>query len=162
MNYFLNKGLTTEQASGIIGNLIAESNLDPAAINKAEKKKGYKGYGRGIAQWSNARVDQFRNIMGKDVENASLTEQLDFVWYELNRRKALLSKLKNSKTVQESADLILRGYENGSESALVTPEQMQKTYSRAYAKLNLGPYDFYKMLNKRVQYSNNALKHYSK
>jgi hypothetical protein len=62
--------------------------------------------------------------MGKDVENASLTEQLDFVWYELNRRKALLSKLKNSKTVQESADLILRGYENGSESALVTPEQM--------------------------------------
>jgi hypothetical protein len=49
MNYFLNKGLTTEQASGIIGNLIAESNLDPAAINKAEKKKGYKGYGRGIA-----------------------------------------------------------------------------------------------------------------
>lgn len=161
MNYFLNKGLTPEQSAGIIGNLIAESNLNPAAINQAEKKKGYKGYGRGIAQWSNERVNQFKQIIGKDIEKASLEEQLNFVWYELNRRKPLFNQLKNAKSVKESTDLILRGYENGSETAIVTPEQMQRTYERAYKKLGFKPYNFYSMLEDRITRSNKALKYYT-
>jgi hypothetical protein len=56
MNFFINKGLSAEQAAGFAGNFLSESELSPTAINRAEKKKGYKGYGRGIAQWSNSRV----------------------------------------------------------------------------------------------------------
>lgn len=160
LDYFVSKGLSMEQSAGIVGNLLAESNLDPKAINKAEKKKGYKGYGRGIAQWSNERVANFKNVTGKEIERASLTEQLDFVWHELQERKILMSKLKNAKSTRESADLILRGYENGNINGLVTPEQMYRTYSRAYQKLDLGPYSFEKMLSGRVSKADEALKHY--
>lgn len=160
MNFFINKGLTPEQASGFAGNFLSESDLNPAAINQAEKRKGYKGYGRGIAQWSNERVQQFRDYIGKNVEDASLDEQLNFVWHELEQRPELMRQLSSAKTAEEAADLIYRGYENGGTSALATPQQLTEIYGRAWSKLGYRPYDYSKEVSVRQKKALQVLNKY--
>lgn len=161
MNYFINKGLTAEQASGFVGNFLTESNLNTSAINQAEKKKGYRGYGRGIAQWSNERVKKFEEFSGKKIEDASLNEQLDFVWHELNQRPELLRQLKSARTSDESADLVHRGYENGSATSLATPEQLTETYSKAWKRLGYREYNYQESLRKRQNKARQALNIYN-
>ncbi len=82
-DYFLARGLTPVQAAGIVGNLMQESNCDPAAVQPG-------GPGRGIAQWSvGGRWDHdagdnataYASSHGASVW--SLTLQLDFIWFEL-------------------------------------------------------------------------------
>tara|TARA_B110000503_G_scaffold104241_1_gene155521 strand:- start:123 stop:3371 length:3249 start_codon:yes stop_codon:yes gene_type:complete len=60
-NYFAGLGYSPQQASGIVGNLMAESgrSLDPAAFNSAGGGKGAFG----IAQW---RADRQSNLLGWD------------------------------------------------------------------------------------------------
>lgn len=160
MNFFISKGLTPEQASGFAGNFLAESDLNTAAINQAEKKKGYKGYGRGIAQWSNERVQQFKEFIGKNIEDASLEEQLEFVWYEVQQRPELLSQLSKAITSEEAADLVYRGYENGSTARLATPEQLMKSYGNAWSDLNYRVYNFDNELLSRQNKAKQALTNY--
>src|ERR1700677_516699 len=45
-DYFVSKGLTDDQAAGIVGNLDQESGMDPSIAQYGG------GPGRGIAQWS--------------------------------------------------------------------------------------------------------------
>lgn len=160
MNFFINKGLTPIQASGFAGNFLAESELNPKAFNQDEKKKGYRGYGRGIAQWSNERVQQFKEFIGKDIEDASLEEQLEFVWHEVQQRPKLLSQLSKAITSEEAADLVYRGYENGSTAELSTPEQLSKIYGDAWKKLNYRAYNFNDELVYRQNKANQALINY--
>lgn len=160
MNFFINKGLTPEQASGFAGNFLAESDLNAAAINQAEKKKGYKGYGRGIAQWSNERIQQFKEFIGKNIEDASLEEQLEFVWYEVQQRPELLSQLSKAITSEEAADLVYRGYENGSTAGLATPEQLIRSYGNAWGDLNYRVYNFDNELLSRQNKAKQALTNY--
>ena len=149
MQYFIDKGFAAHQAAGFVGNFLAESELNPNAINQSEKKKGYKGYGRGIAQWSNERVKEFENYIGKRIEDSSLKEQLDFVWYEVQQRPELLKQLLQAKNAREATDIIYRGYENGSATGLATPEQLTKSYGDSWKHLGLQPYNFDSELSKR-------------
>jgi len=92
-------GWTKEQAAGIVGNLQEESgkNLDTKAVGDGRKAKG-------IAQWHPDRQAKFQEIMGKQVMDATLEEQLKFVDWELkNSHKVAGDKLKNaiSFTVDE-------------------------------------------------------------
>lgn len=160
MNYFINKGLTPEQASGFVGNFLSESELNTSAVNQDERKKGYKGYGRGIAQWSNERVQQFKDYTGKNVEDASLNEQLDFVWYELQSRPELMKQLQLASTSDEATDLVYRGYENGSSAGLATPEQLTQSYGKAWRKLGYREYNFQKDLQNRQKRAKQALINY--
>ena len=158
-NYFANKGLSKVQITGIIGNLLSESGLNPQAVNDAERKAGLKGYGRGIAQWSNERVTAFTQHMGKSPENASLEEQLDYVWHEMQQRPALLQALQSAKTSTEAVDAVYRGYENGSANALTSVDQMTKTYSKAWKRLSgYKGYNFQHELSKRTKQAEQALK----
>jgi Phage tail lysozyme len=82
--FFVSKGLTEDQAAGIVGNLIQESNVNPSISQYGG------GPGRGIAQWSaGGRWDSdYRdNVVwyaaSKGMSRYSLTLQLDFIWYEL-------------------------------------------------------------------------------
>ena len=161
MNYFVNKGLTAEQASGFVGNFLIESNLNTSAEKQDEKKKGYKGYGRGIAQWSNERIKKFEKFSGKKIEDASLVEQLDFVWHELNQRPELLRQLRSAKTSDESANLIYRGYENGSNTSLATPEQLTEIYSKSWKKLGYREYNYQENLRLRQNKAKQALNIYN-
>lgn len=153
--------------AGILGTIKGESNWNHQAINQAEKAKGYRGYGRGIAQWSNERVDNFAKHMGKSIEDSSLQEQLQYLSHEMSQRSALTQELKridsSNMSDQEKAratvDVMIRGFLNGGSNSLASVDQMNQTYKRAWAKLpNYGTYDYTtSSLNKRDRYAQNYL-----
>lgn len=150
INFFKNKNLNNIQISGIVGNLMSESSLNTSAINKEEKNANIAAYGRGIAQWSNDRVNNFKKMMGISPEKANLQQQLDFTWYEMQNRPALMKTLQNATTVKQAADAIYRGFENGSANALTTPEKMNQIYSKAWKNRGYRKYDFNTELNSRT------------
>ena len=167
-NYFSKHFKSKGIVAGIMGAMHGESRLNPTAINEAEKKKGYSGYGRGIFQWSNSRVDAFRKKYNAEIEDSPLETQLDFAWSEFNSRPALMRRLREIETdgvmteqekARQTVDAIVRGYLNGSANALATVDQMNKTYKKAWSKLEgYGDYDYEtSSLNKRNKYAQGYL-----
>ena len=113
MDYFVSKGWTKEQAAGIVGNLQTESGKD--LNTKAEGDlhlKARGGSSQGIAQWREGRLAKFKEVVGKDVKDASLEEQLSFVDWELkNTEKRAGDRLKEATTADEAAALTDQFYE---------------------------------------------------
>ena len=98
--FFVTKGLTKDQAAGIVGNLTQESSVDPTAVEYGG------GPGRGIAQWSvGGRWDTSRNdnvvwyAGDHKLDRWALTTQLDFIWYELTTDGYGYSALKAATSV---------------------------------------------------------------
>lgn len=109
MKFFMGYGWTKVQAAGIVGNLMQESSLNPAAENAT----GHFG----LAQWDKKRQADFKDwSMGKDIHNSSELDQLRFVQYELTQGKdagarkagALIKAVNNTK---ESTQLMDKYYE---------------------------------------------------
>ncbi len=118
--------------AGLMGNLQAESRLNPKNLqNSCEKKLGmnddtythavdvgsYKNFandscGYGIAQWtSSGRKAALLNYK-KDRSIGDITMQLEFLWYELNNSyKNVLKVLKSAKSVAEASDYVLTKFE---------------------------------------------------
>jgi hypothetical protein len=105
MAFYMQKGYTKEQAAGIVGNLIGESNLNTGAV-------GDSGTAEGIAQWRGERLNRLKRFAasrGKDYKD--FETQLDFVDLELqNNEKAAYQALKSAKTVDEATAAFI-GYE---------------------------------------------------
>lgn len=106
MAFYVGRGYTKEQAAGIVGNLIAESKLDPNV------KPGDNGTAFGIAQWRGERVTRLKRFAaasGKDWQD--FETQLAFVDMELqNHETATYRALKGAKTVDEATAAFI-GYE---------------------------------------------------
>lgn len=115
-NFFVGKGLSAAQTSGLVGNFIVESGADP--INPAAKQHG-GGPGRGIAQWEGSRrtqLESYANSRGLAWSNLGL--QLDFVWKELTGTESnALSKLKATSTPATAAVAVRKYYERPSAHA---------------------------------------------
>lgn len=158
MDFFISKGFSEEAAAGFVGNFMAESNLNPEAYNKEEKAKGL-AYGRGLPQWSNERAKQAEKFLGKPIIQASLNEQLEYIYHELQSRPELLRRLKTAN-IYDSTDFVYRGYENGSSNALTSKEKMQETYSKSWRKLGLREYNFNQELQHRQNQAIKALNIY--
>lgn len=98
MSYFMEQGFTKEQAAGIVGNLIAESNLMPSGA------VGDKGTAFGIAQWRGerlTRLKRFAAAQGKSWEDYGV--QLAWVVQELKtHEKHAYQALMNASTVDEA------------------------------------------------------------
>lgn len=103
--YFVQKGLTDKQSSGIIGNLQAESGMNP------KQNQGGGGPGRGIAQWEvGGRWDVLLSFAKKEGRDPfSLELQLNFVWHELTERgyKAVLGNLKRTTDIADAMNQFL-------------------------------------------------------
>lgn len=95
--FFTGKGYTPEQAAGIVGNLVHESDLDPTASHD-------RGTGLGVAGHRLKRLEglkKFAADRGKPVDDT--TTQLEFIDHELNTtERATLAKLKAAKTPEEA------------------------------------------------------------
>ena len=96
MDFFTSRGFTKESAAGIVGNLLAESGLNP----KSEQYGG--GPGRGIAQWT---VDQrwqtfLKFAKNRELDPQSLDAQLRFVVHEMP--SAMGSKAESIKTMTDA------------------------------------------------------------
>lgn len=103
VQYFLNKGLTLNQAKGIYGNLMGESSGNLRAISK----DGFNSYG--LAQWTGSRKTA---LLSKYGPNPTLQNQLDFIWEELNTtEKSAFNALKKTNTVEEATRVFMTKYE---------------------------------------------------
>lgn len=137
MKFLTGKGLSAEQAAGMVGCFYAESNCNPKAFNAQEKAGRFKGssangagYGAGIAQWSKGRKQSLKNLMSRtdSIENWDLNTQLDAVWKEitLGEKSRFLAVLKGKHSVWDATDVALRGYENGGNGELASEAQINK------------------------------------
>lgn len=103
--YFLGQGWTQAQAAGIVASLVAESNLNPAAV-------GDGGAAYGIAQWHPDRQANFATVIGKDIRGSSLEEQLAFVHAELTgTEKAAGDALRACSSAREAGACVSARYE---------------------------------------------------
>jgi tail lysozyme len=115
LNYFMGKGLTREQAAGIVGNLMQESRINP------NDTTGDGGRSHGIAQWNGQRLSnlkQFAASQGKPWNDLGV--QLDFMWHEMTGPKGVmggsnesraLAALKSARTPAEAAVRFEQAYE---------------------------------------------------
>jgi len=105
IKFFEGKGYSREQASGIVANLMAESNLNPKAV-------GDNGQAVGVGQWHPVRQADFKKAFGIDLKDATLAQQLAFVDWELrNTERTAMEKLQAAKTPQQAGDAVSRYYE---------------------------------------------------
>lgn len=116
-NYLIeNHGLSNEQASGFLGNLYAESSLNPSIINPTSGAFG-------LAQWLGSRKKsllKFAKDNGKDVNDPFL--QLDFAVRELNTAH------KNSHLDYNSPKSATVGYLNKFEKP--SEEEKRKSFAK--------------------------------
>jgi hypothetical protein len=124
-NFLKNKGFTNEQASGIIGNLIQESNgLDPYAI-------GDSGTSIGLAQWHLERKTavlkkcpgtSHRSVIPSVIQEV-IRCQLEFLVDELNKNPLYkLDLLKKQTTVNGATIIFQDNFERCSDCR--TPERL--------------------------------------
>lgn len=104
-------GFPPAVVAGFLGNFQHESNLGQ------NKGSGDGGTAHGLAQWRNERVSNFKRVIGKHPNDASLDEQVKFVAWEMQnpaqagmtvaQRDAILA----AKTPEQAAALIDKYYE---------------------------------------------------
>lgn len=107
-NYFVQKGLSTTQSAGILGNLMQESHVSPSSTQ-------LNGPGRGIAQWSEpGRWDTLLKFASNRSEDPlALSTQLDFMWAELNSSNyaSVLAAVRNTVSLSDATTVFEQGYE---------------------------------------------------
>jgi hypothetical protein len=122
-NYLVGKGLTAEQAAGVLGNFQQESGFDPAIIQggaiAGPNYTPVNSVGFGIAQWTftarQAPLVSLAKSTSRSVIDLSL--QLDFLWQELNSTHAhALTTLKAESTPERAAYVFHRDFEGSADS----------------------------------------------
>ena len=131
--FFTQKGLNEYGVAGLMGNLQAESGLNPTNLqNSYEKKLGYTdslyteavdngsytnfakdSAGYGLAQWTYWTRKQALLEYAKESGSSigDLQMQMEFLWKELQGKKAVLNTLKNATSVKEASDVVLTKFE---------------------------------------------------
>ncbi len=127
-NFLISKGLTPNQAAGIMGNMEAEAGFNPKLVEYAysdpphesddvppnRNSAGQPGYG--LVQWTSpGRKDGLRKRATEQNKKASdLGLQLDYFYYELfesDGYKKTGDKIKASDSLENAAEVMLKEYE---------------------------------------------------
>ena len=110
MAFLISKGWPKVHAAGIVGNLMVESGENLATNLEGDKHKPTASYG--LAQWRESRIDKFQELYGKPLRGSSLTEQLEYINWELhNPYKKVGDKLSKTTTPEDAAEVIQAKYE---------------------------------------------------
>lgn len=156
-NYFIVKGMSPAGVAGLMGNLYAESGLNPQNLqNTYEKRLGFTdaeytaavdsgaytnfvrdSAGYGLAQWTywsrkEAMLNYAKNV-GESI--GDLMMQLDFMYQELKGYAAVFQVLRTARTVKEASDIVLTKYER--------PADMSNTVKTKRASFGQAYYDYY-------------------
>jgi N-acetylmuramoyl-L-alanine amidase CwlA len=151
---FINEGFTREGAAGLMGNLYAESMLNPKNLqNTFEKKLGYtdetytkavdstayKNFvndkaGYGLAQWTYHTRKQallnFARSQNKSI--GDLDMQLDFLMKELKESFSNVYKsLKTVASVREASNIVLLQFEKPADQSN-TVKNLRSSYAQKY------------------------------
>lgn len=162
-DFLIGKGLNAYAVAGIMGNLQAESALNPQNLqNTHEKKLGYTdntytqavdngtytnfvkdSAGYGLAQWTywsrKQALLQYAQSAKKSI--GDLAMQLEFLWKELQGYTSVMKTLKSATSVRQASDAILTGYEkpaNQGESVKTKRAGYGQTFYDKYASTNTG------------------------
>jgi surface antigen len=152
-NFFAGKGLTPNGIAGLMGNLYAESGLNPANLqNTYEKKLGktdaqytaevdagtytnfvHDSAGYGLAQWTYwSRKEKLLNfVKTRKTSVGDLEAQLCFLWEELAGYSGVLSKLKSAKDIRTASDAVLVSYERPADQS-ESAKQRRAGYGQTY------------------------------
>jgi lysophospholipase L1-like esterase/peptidoglycan hydrolase-like protein with peptidoglycan-binding domain len=124
MTFLKNKGLSTSQAAGIVGNLQVESEFNPNAV-------GDNGTSYGIAQWHKSRFSQLKKWTAKNgLKWNTIDAQLQYLWWELNNSETdALSKLKMTNDPENAAYVFAKYYERPAEIADSRMKNAVDTYN---------------------------------
>ena len=159
-NYLKSKCLNDYAVSGIMGNMYAESGLNPKNLqNTGNKKLGMTdeeytesvdngtytnfvrdSYGYSLCQWTWwSRKQNFLNFSKEQKKSiGDLELALDFFYKELTENyKGIYNSLKYAKSVREASDIMLLQYErpaDQSESVQIKRAGYGQTYYDKYAK----------------------------
>lgn len=152
-NFLKGKGLNDYAVAGIMGNLYAESALNPQNLqNNGNTKLGMTdavftaaydsgkyenfvkdGYGYGLAQWTyytrKQALADFAKAAGKSI--GDLAMQLDFLWKELQGYTAVMKVLNAAESVRAASDAILTGYEKPADQGTAV-QQKRAGYGQTY------------------------------
>ena len=153
-NYCIAQGLTEAGAAGLMGNLYAESALNPKNLqNSYEKKLGhtdesytaavdngtYENFvrdraGYGLAQWTywsrKEALLAFARSKGRSI--GDLEMQLDFCFKELSSGyKAVLNTLKTATTVRAASDSVLLKFERPADMSEAA-QKRRASYGQKY------------------------------
>ena len=103
VNFFMNKGLTKNQAKGIYGNIMQES----GGKHNIVSRDGHNSYG--LAQWTGTRKAR---LFSKYGTSPTVNQQLEYLWDELNStEKGALNALRNTTTVEDATKVFMQKFE---------------------------------------------------
>lgn len=128
IDFFMAKGLTRQQAAGIAGNLLHESNFNPSAV-------GDGGTSFGIAQWHLGRGDAMKAwTQANGYSPTSFRGQLEFLWHELhhNERNAF-NKLLATTTAYDAGMAFCRWFERPAVISPARGEAAERFYRESLA-----------------------------
>ena len=158
-NFLKSKGLNDFGVAGLMGNLYAESALNPQNLqNTYEKKLGYTdseytaavdsgsymdfvhdSAGYGLAQWTfwSRKAALLEYVKAAQASVGDLETQLGFLYKELGENyAALLSLLKRSKSVQQASDAVLVQFERPADQS-ENVKIKRASYGQRYYDLSL-------------------------
>lgn len=103
VNFFMNKGLTKNQAKGIYGNIMQES----GGKHNIVSRDGHNSYG--LAQWTGSRKAR---LFSKYGNKPTVNQQLEYLWEELNSsEQKALNALRNTSTVEDATKVFMQKFE---------------------------------------------------
>jgi LysM repeat protein len=142
-NFFKSKGLNDYSCAGLMGNLQAESGLNPKNMeNSYERKLGftdetyvqavdngtytkeqfvYDQVGFGIYQitWWSRKKGFYEYVKSKGASIGNLEAQLEYLYQELSTSyKSVLSTLKNATSFLEASNVVLFKFENPADQSV--------------------------------------------
>ena len=164
-NFLKGKGLSAYGVAGLMGNLYAESALNPQNLqNTYERKLGltdaeytaavdsgsYSGFvkdsaGYGLAQWTywSRKEALLEYVKAAGASIGDLETQLCFLYKELSKSySSVLAVLKKATSVKEASDVVLTKYErpaDQSESVKTKRASYGQKYYDKYAKAAASP-----------------------
>lgn len=144
--------------AGLMGNLYAESGLNPKNLqNTFEKKLGMTddsytaavdantyanfakdGAGYGLAQWtySARKLNLLTYAKGKKVSIGDLDAQLEFLVKELAGYTSVIKAIKEAKSVKEASDIVLTKYERPADQSDNTKTKRASYGLKYYEQFN--------------------------
>ena len=183
-NYLKGKGLNSYGTAGLMGNLYAESALNPQNIqNSYEKSLGYTdaaytaavdsgtyhnfvrdAAGYGLAQWTywSRKEALLSYVKGLGASVGDLEAQLGFLFKELSEGYAssVLAVLKSATSVRQASDVVLTKYErpaDQSERAKEKRASYGQTYYDKYAKTKTNTPQGGSNMSQRQKFVNTAV-----
>lgn len=148
--------------AGLMGNLYAESALNPRNLQNSYERKlrvtddgyteavdsgkysaqsfAYDSAGYGIAQWTyrtrKKKLLKFAKARGSSI--GDLDMQLDFLWMELQGNKGLLKTLCEARSVRKASDAVLTQYERPANQSDSVKQKRAKFGQRYYDQFCTG------------------------